>query len=281
MRINQRPSTTASITMSILSSLLFMFPATADADWDDAEKETFERTVSIASGGEVIIRSRNGGIEVSSWDRQEVEIRAEKKAKARTTDEARRLLDAIEIEIDETASGLEIGADLPRTSGREGVSVSFELKVPRDTHVDANTSNGGISLRDLDAAVRAETSNGGISLENIRGNATAETNNGGIKAHDISGTLDASTTNGGIKAEVTADSLRDDMELRTTNGPISLALSPNVAASIDARAHNGSVSSDFEGGHRSHHELELDLNGGGPRIRLRTTNGRIEIDSLR
>ncbi len=105
------------------------------------------------------------------------------------------------------------------------------------------------------------------------------TTNGSIRARGLRGHFEGTTTNGSIDAELASTTLEEDLNLETTNGSVNLTLSPALSASVVARAHNGRVSSDFDAYEVSKKRgyLELELGGGGPRIDIRTTNGRVTI----
>ena len=57
------------------------------------EEEVVERSVEVAPGGRLAIVNVNGDISVNSWDRHEVKMKAVKRARAESEDEARRLLE--------------------------------------------------------------------------------------------------------------------------------------------------------------------------------------------
>ncbi len=147
----------------LLAVFLLLLPTgNAGADWGwgenrTKETESFERTVSLASSGTLSIETLNGSIEVETWNRDEVEIRATKEANARDRETAREILAETEIVIDE-GRDLEIRVERPRNGFRNGkrggVSVSFKLMVPRGANLDAHTTNGNITIADLDGPVQ-------------------------------------------------------------------------------------------------------------------------------
>ncbi len=269
--------------MKISSILAVVLLTVTTAAWADVrEEETVERTVGLAAGGEVVVEATNGSIHVETWENDEVRVVARKKARADDAAEARQLLAEVEVKIEEREDSVRISAETPRSSGWFGgdsVTVSFEITMPASAELDASSKNGSVEVRELGARARLETQNGSITAKGVGGPLEAESNNGSIKAYDVKGAIQAETTNGSIKAEIDGTDLGDDMRLATTNGSIELRLDAGVAASIDARTRNGTVSSDFEGGtqDRRKRTLELDLGGGGPRVELESSNGSIRV----
>jgi DUF4097 and DUF4098 domain-containing protein YvlB len=225
-------------------------------------QDEWTRTYTIAAGGRLEVVNINGTINVSTGDGPAVEVRAERIAKASNDDAARELLKKVEIV--ETASGdsVRIQTRVPKMSwGRSGHEVRYFVKVPK-----------GLSLT-------FETVNGGVRLENVDGRITASTTNGGVRGRGLRGAVKADTTNGGVDvdmAEVTAE-----IALETTNGGVRLHLPENAKASLEARCTNGGISVEdslpIQTAEKSRRQFRGDMNGGGHRVSLETTNGGIRI----
>jgi DUF4097 and DUF4098 domain-containing protein YvlB len=134
------------------------------------------------------------------------------------------------------------------------------------------------------ARVKVHNTNGRVTLLGLAGPVEARTTNGGVKGTGLKGSVEASTTNGGIDVDVEHLDV-DGVSLETTNGGVRLSLPPDAKADISARVTNGGIdtgSLDVETiGESSRRRLEGRLNGGGPRVRLETTNGGIRVASRR
>jgi hypothetical protein len=88
------------------------------------------------------------------------------------------------------------------------------------------------------------------------------------------------TTNGKITAELLSLG-NQGCELHTTNGAIHITLPENIRADLDASTTNGNVTSALPlslQGKISQRGMEGKINGGGPLLKLRTTNGGITIE---
>jgi hypothetical protein len=228
--------------------------------------DTWTRSYTLSQGGSVEIVNQNGQISLEPSDRPDaVEVRAERTARASSDDAAKALLAKIEIQEAVTPAQVHLETKGPGTWGREGYEVKYVVKVPAG------------------CSVRARTHNGGVQLAKLQNDVEAETVNGGVKGQDISGSFQAETTNGGIEVSVTAVGAKG-LRLETTNGGVSLQLPKTAKADLSARAVNGGlhVSDDLPfraTGEQSRRHLEGQLNGGGPKIELATTNGGIHIDA--
>lgn len=230
-------------------------------------QETIEETLPFVAGSLLEVENTNGSIEISVWERDEVRIRAEKRVRTRHDEDLRELIQELKVIIEETSGGVRVDTEHPRRDGDwwgRGVSssVDYRIQVPR--------------LSDLNL----ETVNGKVTVDGVHGDLTLGSTNGGITVEDSGGRVDARTTNGGIDVELQQVDEGGDMSFRSTNGGITLALPADARASVEARTTNGGIHTDFPitvQGSFSKKRLEGEINGGGGRIELRTTNGGIKI----
>jgi DUF4097 and DUF4098 domain-containing protein YvlB len=254
-------------------------------------KEAFDRSVPLRPGAEVRLANVNGGVTVEAWDRDEVRVQAEKRVKAGSAAVAQKIMGQVRIDVAQDAKGLRIETRLPRREngffdwlfGNDAsMSVTYHVHVPRRAGLNVESVNGGLTVTGTRGKARMETTNGGIDLTDIQGDLELTTVNGGINVRRSSGALRAETTNGSIEAELSDFPDGSDLRLETTNGHVSLRLPRDARLSIDAATTNGRVQSDFtvEGGQPGKHSLRGDINGGGGKLYVRTTNGGIEIAEL-
>ncbi len=250
----------------------FVAVALAGAAHADTATDRFEKTVSVSPGVEISLHNTNGHVEVVTWDRDAVEIVAEKRVRARSDSTAAEALEAIEIAVEESGGRLEIETRLP--SSHTGVmswlfgrhvdaSVSYELKVPSSARLDVRTVNGS------------------VHSDGPEGEQTLRSTNGRITVEDAGGSVRAHTTNGSINVEVTEAGSDADIEATTTNGSNTVHIPSDLRGRLEARTVNGSVRTDIPvklDGSASKRRMNADLNGGGnTHIGLRTTNGSIRI----
>jgi DUF4097 and DUF4098 domain-containing protein YvlB len=128
------------------------------------------------------------------------------------------------------------------------------------------------------ATLKLQNTKGRVTIAGVRGPATVSTTNGDISATDLGGPVDASTVNGDI--ELAFAVLSGPVSARATNGDLRILVPSGARASLLATATNGDVdvtALDIEDVQKSGRRLEATLNGGGPRVQLSTTNGRITI----
>ncbi len=221
----------------------------------------FKRTYPITPGGRVEIVNSNGPIVVTAGESGSVGVTAVMRARAITDDRAQEVLSAAKIE--EAAAPDHVRVATVRGNRSGGLRVAYTVTVPADSRVELTTNNGDLQAKDLRGHVKAMMMNGEIELDGI------------------AGTVDAAAVNGRMTvrmAEVTGS-----VRLDGTNGRITLELPKDAKAMLTARSVNGGITvrgltahEDSPG--RRIQNLESQLNGGGPPIDIRVTNGRITIE---
>ncbi len=199
----------------------------------------------------------NGGITVEGWDRSEIQLQACVSAHSRDGDPA-ALVHQVTIETVGT-----IRAEGPDTRNRESWSVSYRLMVPRSSNLDLESLNGGISIAGVHGEMSFRTQNGGIGLRDVGGDVRGRTQNGGLDV-ELSG---AQWEGAGL-------------DLITQNGGVSLTIPGDYRATLETGTVNGGFHTDFPitlRGRLRPDRISTELNGGGPRISVRTTNGGVRI----
>ena len=270
-------------------ALLGLLLLATAAQADTTLKETFQKTYALKSGGQVSLDNVNGGVKIEAWDKNEVQVVAEKRVKAGKADVAKQYMSQIKIDVTQAAGGLKIVTKLPKRNNglfdwMFGKSVSaqveYKLRVPRSVVLEVENVNGGINVVGTRGRASLATVNGGIDVLRAQGKLTLRTINGGLGVTDSAGTVDAETTNGGI--DVALNDVPDgaDLSFETTNGGVTVRLPRDIRVSLDAATSNGRVDSDFEvegNGQPSRRRLAGDINGGGGKLVVRSTNGSVEI----
>ena len=212
-----------------------------------------------------------------------------------------------------------VGGDLTVSTGGGTISIgSVKGKVAAESgggnlvllsaaqEASLQTGGGSIRVDKCTGKVKAETGGGGIELGQIGGGATMSTGGGSLKLGSASGLVSAETGSGSIElwgvpaahvetgvgaitAKFIASSEKQDSELETGMGDITIYLMPNINITVRAsiEASNGhTITSDFpqirvnaEGDQWGPKMVSAEgsLNGGGPVLKLRTTMGNIYI----
>ncbi len=242
----------ASAIAGTLLALLMAVPSRAEV------KEEFHKTVPLTANGTVSLDNINGGVDITGWNKSEVQIDAVKTA----SDQQK--LDNMKIEVNAGSSSVEIKTKLPEhmVNNNPG-SVHYTLHVPANARID-----------------KIDLVNGSLTVKNITGEINANLVNGQVHASDLTGTADMATVNGTIDA--TYNSLKNvrEIKLKSVNGTVNLTLPPSPDADVDASAVNGGISTDFPltvSGHFVGKSISGKLGNGGVHIELNNVNGSIHL----
>jgi DUF4097 and DUF4098 domain-containing protein YvlB len=241
-------------------------------------RERFEKTYPLKIGGEFRLKNTNGAVQITSWDRAEVKIEAEKVVRARSREEAERIMKDINIDIRQSEGLVDVDTRLPKRhdggfwdwifSGGSGTSieVTYWITVPAQVNL------------------AAESVNGEVRAQNISGRAELETTNGRVEVINASGSVNAETTNGAIEVSLMKVTPGETMRFETTNGRIAAEFPEDFSADISASTTNGHVDCDFPmtvQGRIRRTSLEGRIgsttSSAAGRVTFRTTNGSINI----
>ena len=220
------------------------------------------REQTVAAGAAITVNaSKNGGVAVKGWDRNDVMVRARVQTAAATQSEAEQLAKQITIE---TAGG-KIAATGPANRQDSHWSVSYEIFAPRRSDLSLEAYNGGISIADISGRIEFTGHNGGVVLRRV------------------GGSVRGGTTNGGLVVELAGDRWDGEtLDVKTTNGGIVMSVPENYSAHLETATVNGHLSIDFpvtvQG--RITREIAVNLGSGGPTVRATTTNGGVKIKRL-
>ncbi len=257
-----KQSSTTLLT-ALAAVLLFVAPGGAKT-----LEEVFDQTYAFQPGDTLALGNTNGSVMIDTWDRSEIRVEAVKKVRHGDEDRAQEVMDKLLIEIEQSAGRIDIETRYPKfgdhwLSGRNvSVNVEYTITLPKQADLDVYTVNGK------------------VAVVGVRGRLDVRTTNGGIRIDDAGGTVQARTTNGGIDVELRQIDAGENLSFRTTNGSITISLPEEIHANLTARTTNGSIRTDFPVqvvGKMSRTRIEGEINGGGGKLDLKTTNGGIKI----
>jgi len=241
--------------------------------------EEFQQSYDVDAGTVLTVDNQNGNIIVEAWNNDDVEVYAEK-----VTQFGQSELDKDSIEV---TTGNEMTVKTTYTNlfwffSPPRVTVNYRIKVPADVSVERlETTNGEISLEGTTGDATLISSNGNINVKDVDGSVDAETTNGNIKIEDVTGVTGVETSNGIITVEI--PSLSSNVEIKTTNGAITVYVSEDLDADLSMSTTNGLITV---------HDVQLDLESssatsvegtmgdGGYDLTIETSNGNIDLYKL-
>lgn len=262
-----------------------------------------EKSFTVQPGGTLRAGTAGGDIVVKAGTGDRVQVIARQVVRAQTEAKADEILAKLELTIEQQGNDVVAKAKYPNSGFNFGVwppvTVNFEVTVPASYNVELRTSGGDIRVGDLQGKVDARTSGGDIELGRIAGGVDAHTSGGDIelgaatgavKLHTsggdidvgpVAGAVDVSTSGGDVKATYESGP-QADASFRTSGGDVEVIVPSTAAFRIDAATSGGDVKTrglavTVESGGERKHKLVGTVNGGGPRLTLRTSGGNITV----
>ena len=227
-----------------------------------AVTETFKQSYPLTADGTVHLDNLNGDIDIVAWDKPEVAVEAEKRAK---NDEQ---LKRIEIMVDAQPAKLSIKTKYAKHAGwslfghNEG-AVRYKLMVPAGARLD-----------------KIDSVNSAIGVTNVHGAVNLNTVNGGITATGLTADARLESVNGSLRAQFASFTQVRSIHLESVNGRLEITLPKGANATLKTESVNGSSSVDqpIKLSHSGKHDLAGEIgSGGGPTILLETVNGGITV----
>ena len=221
----------------------------AGAQTASGQDKEFHQTYDLAEKGSVAIYNSSGAVRISSWTENRVKVDAVKRG--------RNEADFSKVQIEVTARPERVEVRVIYPSGFNwrggGVSVDFDVKVPRGATVNpASTTSGDLTIIGPIERVAARANSGNISVQDVADTANLNSTSGDITAAKIGGELRANATSGtltitecGSRVFATASSgsiritgARDDVIATVNSGEVKLE---KIGGRATARSNSGWV----------------------------------------
>ena len=302
--------------LPVIVALPFMTACRIDFDGDGGGhyQENFHMNFKVDPSARLSLDNENGGVEIVSWERSEVDVNGTKFANSESQ------LHDVKIESNATPSLVTIRTLRQKTMHGGNSGARFTIRVPKHMILDRiHSTNGAITVESVASAVTLESTNGALHLTRVEGRIEGKTTNGSIELTSCVGDARLNSTNGRIEGEVeggvvdartsngdislhvakidgkgplrmtTSNGSIDvtldaghEMKASTTNSSITLHLPTSTNADLRARTSHAKISSEFEtsrpsGDDEDRKSLDTRIGSGGPLIDLSTSNGSIHI----
>jgi hypothetical protein len=201
----------------------------------------FDRSLNVSGTVDLDVSTGSGSIDVRPGSSSVVQvhgvIRARDDMRSSGQDKIQYITQHPPIE--QSGNMIRIGR-MDNEAYRNNVSISYEILVPGETRIRANTGSGSEKIEGIRGSVNANTGSGSITLTDIAGDVQAHTGSGGIEIDQVSGRVEAETGSGSIRAENVAGSIKAS----TGSGRIRLGQNPaerGGAWDVEADTGSGSI----------------------------------------
>jgi hypothetical protein len=238
-------------------------------------REYFEDEYRSGNESTLIVSTVNGAISITSWDGINITLNATKKSRYGYDD-----LKKADIIVTEENNDITI--KIQHVQPIKSRSVDLDIKIPYNVTLKSATSiNGPVQITNTKGDTVLSNTNGPIIAEGIDGYVKASTTNGGVDLKSTTGVDDLTTTNGRISAEIFH--IRNNIDIESTNGGITVYINPIINASIEITTTNGDISiydSFISVDESSNKYLRGNIGNSGYKINIVTKNGNIKVNKL-
>jgi hypothetical protein len=223
----------------------------------------------------------NGGVQIEKGSGREYSVTACIAAGAADSAEAQRLADAVRLTINKNRVSVE-NLGLPARSW----SVQLVIEVPDGGSVDAETTNGPISISGVSGKFTARAANGPIAIDDVSGQVTARASNGPISVSGSRGDIDAVTMNGPISVLLKGSGWDGRLEARANSGPLQVTVPPDYRSGVEISSKGGSpwdcrAAACRGGGDWDRASRTLRVGPEPVIVRISTVNGPVAVHDLR
>ena len=235
-----------------------------------------EKTVSKGEARSLRVREiKNGGIQVSGWEKDSYSVTA---CKAAISGRAEELLSQIKLSV----QGGEVSVSEP-SGDREEWTVHLLIRTPKSADIEVSTHNGPVAFYSVDGKITTRATNGPISMEDCSGEADISAENGPISFTGKNGKLRLHTQNGPITVKLGENWNGSELVADAVNGPVTLRVPSGFHSSFLVESNgNGPVScrasicADARKTWDDDHK-RIEYGSGSPVIRLSTENGPVSV----
>ena len=229
-----------------------------------------EKTFKISSGKKIILNTDAGDIQITPWDKSEVYV------KVVGNDNA---ADKYDYNFD--ANSDEVRIEVEKKGGWSwfsNIHLKFEIKVPGNFNIDANTSGGDIKVGGVKGDIILKTSGGDIWGDRFEGNLAAKTSGGDITLFCSNAKINANTSGGDIELEYTGQN--KGIELKTSGGDIEVKVPKDFNANAELKTSGGDVDCNLTLNNvkkLSETKIDANINNGGAPLVAITSGGDISV----
>jgi DUF4097 and DUF4098 domain-containing protein YvlB len=225
---------------------------------------------------------KNGGIQVTTWDKPEFSVKLCKQVAADDENKGRKILDETKLAVE----GSTVSVAAPQDRDHSNLSTLLLVKAPKDASVSLTVKNGGASLYHFSGTAEASTANGGISLNQSTGKLTVHAQNGGVSIRNCGGEVSATVANGGVSVVLPERWEGKGLEAHTQNGGMSISVPKNFSSGLEVATSEyvsvvcrGIVCQNARKTSEDGRHM-FRLGSGEPQIRATTKNGGVVIKDL-
>src|SRR5256712_1625827 len=201
-----------------------------DEDAGESHDETIEKTFVVEGMPGLRVLNGTGETNIPVGVAGQVRVVARKRVKGGSADRAKRLLENVEVRIEQRGNDIFVEPHLYEQERSwlemfrgKRFRVDFDITVPRECAIDAQTVSGDMEVEGTRGPVRVESVSGDVSIGDAQGPMRVKSVSGDVEVTDYVGALEGSAVSGDVSIRGRVRSC----ELHTVSGDISVDLDPD------------------------------------------------------
>jgi len=202
-----------------------------DDDASESHDQTIEKTFTVDGMPRLRVQNVSGETAIRVGEPGQVRVVARKRVKGGSADRAKRLLENVEVRIEQKGNDIFVEPHLYEQERSwldlfrgKRFRVDFEITVPRETAVNAQMVSGDLDLQGTRGPARVESVSGDVNIEDMQGPMRIKSVSGDVQCTDYVGSVEGSSVSGDVDIRGRVYSC----ELHTVSGDISIDLEPEV-----------------------------------------------------
>jgi DUF4097 and DUF4098 domain-containing protein YvlB len=262
------------ISMIHFLAAIFICTLTTDLSFSASNssgtKTIHEKSFQILPGKKLILNTDAGDIQITPWDKSEVAVKVtgNENAAEKFRYNFSSTLEEVIIEVDKKSGW----------SWLSNINIKFEIKVPNNFNIYANTAGGDIKIGGIMGDINVKTSGGDIWGDRFEGNFVAKTSGGDINLFTSNAKIEANTSGGDIDLDYTG--INRGIELKTSGGDIAVKTPANFNAKAELKTSGGDVDCNLTLNNvskLSETKVMGNINDGGAPLVAITSGGNITV----
>jgi DUF4097 and DUF4098 domain-containing protein YvlB len=212
----------------IARSVTAAFVGMDDGD-GESHDQTIEKTFVVEGMPRLQVQNVSGETAIRVGEPGQVRVVARKRVKGGSADRAKRLLENVEVRIEQRGDDIFVEPHLYEQERSWGdlfrgkrFRVDFEITVPRESAINAQTVSGDLDLNGTRGPARVESVSGDVHIQDLRGPMRIKSVSGDVQCTSYVGFVEGSSVSGDVDIRGRVRGC----ELHTVSGDISIDLQP-------------------------------------------------------
>jgi hypothetical protein len=254
-----------------------------------AQDRQFTQIVDLQQSGTLRVEGNKGSMQISSWDRPQVEIRARIELPEDVpADYAQQTVDATGIDVTANSGSVSVRSNYDRVPTRSGVgdwgsktvpAVHYEIRAPRRIDLRVDSDRGPAAIRGFEGTLDIVIDRGELNLQDAAGDVRLSIDRGEqSRLTNVGGSLTIEADRTDLRIEAAALERNSRIEIGRGDVELRIAADQRLTVRTDV-SRRGNFSSDvpIQWMSEDRRRSEGHVNGGGPELFVESDRAAISL----